>query len=247
MADNYFTRAFIKPVIQTWLMSMDCTKDSSKNNRLYLEMDLGKKDENGYRLARFGIVQFYDKSIKDREEGKFYGDLMELAVYDSVPLTEKCKPSLSQYLDELGQQPDFWLHFEMKDFEFVMENLSDFFRYFYSVDYDEDAIVNNVDQYAGDIKHIMVCCSAGMTSSYFAAMMQQKVDEICPKCGITVNACNVDFLGDYANEVDVILLAPQIGYKEKELKEKFGNKIKRIDRVDFATFNVDHVLKTIWG
>lgn len=240
MANSYFTSAFIKPVIQTWLSSMECTKDSSSPNRMYITDPLGKKDENGTDLYRMGIIQFYDKSIKQKEAGEFYGDIMELVIYDDFPKVD----SIAQYLAKNNCEQVFYLHFEMYDFEFVMEQLSDFFRFFYDVNKS-----HGLEGQEGpkDIHNILICCTAGLTSGYFAAMMQEKIDSECPGCGIQVSSCNVNFLSDYVEKSDLVLITPQISYKEKELKEKYGNKIQSMDRVDFATFNVDHVLETIWN
>lgn len=240
MANSYFTSAFIKPVIQTWLSSMDCTKDSSSINRMYITEPLGKKDENGVDLYRVGLIQFYDKSISQKEAGEFYGDIMELTIYDDFPKVD----SIAQYLAHHVCEQIFYLHFEMHDFEFVMEQLSDFFRFFYNVDKSNGLSTNTSKK---EIHNILICCTAGLTSGYFATMMQNKIDEQCANENIHVQSCNVDFLPDYVDKSDLVLITPQIAYKEKELREKYGDKIQAMDRVDFATFNVDHVLETIWN
>ncbi|MDO4467577.1 MAG: hypothetical protein Q4C49_11345 [Bacillota bacterium] len=240
MANSYFTSAFIKPVIQTWLASMECAKDSSSPNRMYISEPLGKKDENGKDLYRMGIIQFYDKSIHQKEAGEFYGDIMELMIYDDFPEVD----SIAKYLANHICEPVFYLHFEMYDFEFVMEQLSDFFRFYYDV-HKSNGIEGQT--YKKDIHRILICCTAGLTSGYFAAMMQEKIDKQLPDYDIEVQSCNVNFLSDYIDTSDLVLITPQISYLEKELKEKYGNKIQAMDRVDFATFNVDHVLETIWN
>lgn len=242
MENGYFTRSFIKPVIQSWLTSMDCCQLSKKDNRLYIGFKTDKVDANGTTLARVGIVQFYDKSIKDMERNADYVDMMELSIYEDIPASDDKDASLSAYIDENGLSPIFWLHFGMVDFEFVMEQLSDFFKCIYQTD--RSNLVQDPKGF-NEIKNILICCTAGVTSGYFAGMMQQKVDQDYPNSGIHINNCNVNFLDDVIQDYDIVLIAPQIGYMEKELKEKYGEKIQKIDRVDFATFNFEHVLEKL--
>lgn len=37
----------------------------------------------------------------------------------------------------------------------------------------------------------------------------------------------------------------QIGYRYRDLSEKYGSKIRQINPSDFATFNVGHILRQI--
>lgn len=240
MANNYYTRSFIKPVIQSWLASMECTIPSSLHNRLYVLFDTGKVDDEQKHVLRVGIVQFYDKSSQDKEKSDFYGDLMELSIYEDMAFEIEDPPSISKEIEEKGLKPCFWLHFEMHDFEFVMEQLSDFFKYIYDVKGNQ--MVQTLEKVQNNIQNILICCTAGVTSGYFAGMMQKRVDEECPESHIHVDNCNVNFVGDVIDKYDVVLIAPQIAYMEKDLKQKYGEKIQVIDRVDFATFNFDGVL-----
>ncbi len=240
MADKYYTRSFIKPVIQSWLASMECTIPSSLHNRLYIVFDTGKLDKKNQCLMRVGVIQFYDKTQKDKENNGFYGDIMELSIYDNVTFQANDPPSISKAIEKAEIKPSFWLHFEMVDFEFVMEQLSDFFKCIYDVK--GNRIAQSIERVQNNIKNILICCTAGVTSGYFAAMMQKRVDEECPNSEIQINNCNVNFIEDVIQDYDVVLLAPQIAYRAKDLKEKYGDKIQIIDRVDFATFNFDHIL-----
>lgn len=242
MANNYYTRSFIKPVIQSWLDSMECTKPATEHNRLDIVFNTGKRDENNNEIMRFGIIQFYDKSIHDLDRDIAYADLMELSIYEYATKSDDTR-TISNIVAQEGLSPKFWLHFEMHDFEFVMGQLSDFFKCLYDVT--GNRIAKNVEKVSKEIKNILICCTAGMTSGYFAGMMQQRVDEECPECGIHVNNCNVNLIGECIDDYDIVLIAPQIAYKEKELKDKYGEKIQCIDRVDFATFNFDSVLNKI--
>ncbi|MBQ0065888.1 MAG: hypothetical protein KBT48_09005 [Firmicutes bacterium] len=242
MENNYFTRSFIKPVIQSWLSTLSFVKDSSKKNRMFIEFITDNTNDCS-PLANIGIIQFYDKSIEKREAGEFYGDLMELSVYKNVPTL--CSATLSEYLTSSSKNPDFYLHFEMHDFEFVMEQLSSFFHFIYNTKstHNQDFSIPEDSDY---IHSILICCTAGLTSGYFAAMLQSRIDEQCPDCRIEVNSCNVDFLQDYVDDYELVLLTPQVAFKEKELQEKYGEKIQLMDKLTFATFNIESLLDQIY-
>lgn len=238
MSEN-LTSAFIKPIIQAWLQSLDCTKDSSNPNRMFIEeFDYDHRDENGFCKSRFGIIQFYDRELKKKQEGRFYGDIMELSIYEVQSNPDKKGTSLTGFLHKINAQPIYYLHFEMHDFEFVLGQLSSFFRFLYETDEEEVTI----KEFPKKIENILICCTAGLTSGYYASLLQEKMDNDVPENTIQVRGANVSFLPSMIQEYDVVLLTPQIYYMEKELREKYGDKIQLIDRVDFATFNFNAIL-----
>lgn len=72
---------------------------------------------------------------------------------------------------------------------------------------------------------ILLVCSAGMSTSLLVERMKKTAVEK----GITTSifADSIDNLEKWINEYDVILLGPQIRYKEKyvaELSEQYGKK-----------------------
>ncbi|MDO4466209.1 MAG: hypothetical protein Q4C49_04305 [Bacillota bacterium] len=218
MSEN-LTSAFIKPIIQAWLQSLDCTHDSSDHNRMFIKsVDEEHQDENGNCRARFGIIQFYDREFKRKQQGRFYGDIMELSIYEVDINIYGEKTSLTGYLQKIGAQPLFYLHFEMHDFEFVLSQLSSFFRFYYQTEEEEVTI----KVFPEKIENILICCTAGLTSGYYASLLQSKMDEDMPNNKIQVCGANVSFLPSMIDEYDIVLLAPQIYYMEKELKKIWG-------------------------
>lgn len=244
MEKKNYTSAFIKPIIQAWLSSLDCTRDSSDYNRLFIEEPQNEFDERGFQLVRFGIMQFYDKSVKKREQGSFYGDILELSIYEEyVDFENKDKePSLTGYLIKIHAQPIYYLHFEMIDFEFVLEQLASFFKFLYKTE--EEDIEMKV--FPSNIQSILICCTVGLTSGYFANLLQDKMDQDKKDNTIKVRGASVNRLPDIINEYDIVLLSPQVYYLEEELKEKYGDKIQKIDRVDFATFDFNSLLEKLY-
>lgn len=227
--ENKFTKAYIKPMIQTWLSAMDCTQDSPKRNRMFIEYECGDEEQS---ITRYGVIQFWDRSTKNREEGRFYGDIMELFVYE-VKFDGKQKTK--------SRDPEFYLHFEMVDFEFVLEQISSFFCFLYGTNVEDEAVIEVPEK----IKNILICCTAGLTSGYFASLLKNKLDQDFEDNDINCEGYNVSYLPDLIDEYDVVLLTPQIFYMYDELKEKYGEKIQLIDRVDFATFNFTSVLEKL--
>lgn len=90
---------------------------------------------------------------------------------------------------------------------------------------------------------ILLSCTAGLTTSYFAYLMQEALAPL--KENITIDAVSYLDLDQVQQDYDVILLAPQIAYKYPELKERYGSKLMKIDTLDFATGNVNHVLNEV--
>ena len=67
------------------------------------------------------------------------------------------------------------------------------------------------------------------------------------KENITIDAVSYLNLDQVQQDYDVILLAPQIDYKYPELKERYGSKLMKIDTLDFATRNDNHVHNVVFS
>ena len=87
---------------------------------------------------------------------------------------------------------------------------------------------------------ILICCTSGLTSHYYASLMQQAQQNII------VDAYPIMNVEDVANDYDLILLAPQVAYMYPNLKRKFGKKVMEVEAMDFATGNVNHTLESIF-
>lgn len=93
-------------------------------------------------------------------------------------------------------------------------------------------------------RNILLCCSGGMTTGYFA----QKINRCCRLNHLPYH---VDATAQYQLEkvyknYDLILLAPQLRYKSIELASKLDfKKVLNIDSKTFATYNCQDILKVI--
>ncbi|WP_028044630.1 PTS sugar transporter subunit IIB [Candidatus Stoquefichus massiliensis] len=139
--------------------------------------------------------------------------------------------------DEETEESVFYLHFQMHDMKSSLEQFNTFFQYLtLPVSQYHDINIHNTS-----VKKILLSCSGGLTSSYFAYAMQEIINE--RHLGIQVDAVGYTDIDYVANEYDVILLAPQIAYKLPEYKEKYGHKVMNIESIDFATSHFDGIIE----
>lgn len=70
---------------------------------------------------------------------------------------------------------------------------------------------------------VLLCCSAGMTTSFFA----EKLNEVARMNALDYDFSAVGVQEAYANakDYDVVLIAPQVGYEETRLKRSVSNKL----------------------
>lgn len=96
--------------------------------------------------------------------------------------------------------------------------------------------------------HILLCCSGGMTTGYFA----EKLNKYCQLNHLPyhVDATAVYQLENVYQKYDLILIAPQLRYKQHELSQKL--KPVLVDNIDasiFATYDcqamIEHIEKII--
>ncbi|MCD7892672.1 MAG: hypothetical protein LUG60_03130 [Erysipelotrichaceae bacterium] len=133
----------------------------------------------------------------------------------------------------------YYLHFEMKNIKTTVKHIQTFLSYLKKPHKEEKVMIND-----GQDMKILLSCSSGITTSYFASLMNDALKE--SKHNIHVDAISYMNLDSIIDQYDIVLLAPQIAYKYSELKEKYGNKIMVIDDTDFATYNVNHVLNQVF-
>lgn len=97
------------------------------------------------------------------------------------------------------------------------------------------------------MKRIYLFCSAGMSTSMLASLMQKAADE--HKLPIEVQAFPDGKIGQIIEEKhpDVILLGPQVKFRYDEIVRQHGDKgipIQVIDAGDYGMMNGEKVLKT---
>jgi PTS system cellobiose-specific IIB component len=91
--------------------------------------------------------------------------------------------------------------------------------------------------------NILLVCNAGMSTS----LLIEKIE----KAGVThsieavVDARPVEDIKDYIEDKDVILLGPQVRFKEKQIRQLVEEKIpvSVIDMSAYGTMNVEKVLQ----
>ena len=96
------------------------------------------------------------------------------------------------------------------------------------------------------MKKILLCCSAGMSTS----LMVNKMQKAAADKGIEVEiwAEPMDKASSEVPKADVVLLGPQIKFALPEIKkltDQAGNKIGVIDMMDYGMMNGEKVLNMV--
>lgn len=93
------------------------------------------------------------------------------------------------------------------------------------------------------MKKIMLCCSAGMSTSLLVKKMEAAADT--KDLDVEIKAFGVaDFDANMPN-YHVVLLGPQIKYMQKDLSAKaavYGIKVQPIEMMDYGMLRGDKVL-----
>ena len=124
----------------------------------------------------------------------------------------------------------FYLHFKFRNFHFCTDMYN--------------RMINKlVEEEKKEIK-ILLCCTGGMTTGFFA----EKMNQYCELNGlhVIVNASPLYHLDNVIMNYDYLLVAPQLRYKLPELIQKYkGVKIDSIDPATFATYNCEQLIKYV--
>lgn len=94
------------------------------------------------------------------------------------------------------------------------------------------------------MKRIVLVCSAGMSTSLLVSKMQVAAKEQGFECSI--EAYGESQLKNHEDEVDVLLLGPQVRFLLNKLKTSFQAKnvpVDVINTIDYGTMNGAKVLK----
>lgn len=93
------------------------------------------------------------------------------------------------------------------------------------------------------MKKILLCCSAGASSSILVKVMRQAAKELGIECAIA--AVGATQVSQYVEKVDVILVAPQLTYELNRIKKlalPYKVKVFQIGREDYGKMNGEHIL-----
>lgn len=87
---------------------------------------------------------------------------------------------------------------------------------------------------------ILISCTSGASSSWFARLLREKIDDTGLQ--IQVDSSSAVDLEKRIPHYDLVLLTPQIANRYRELSRKYGDKLIRLQPMDYATRNTDNVL-----
>ncbi|GAB2641597.1 PTS sugar transporter subunit IIB [Vibrio panuliri] len=93
------------------------------------------------------------------------------------------------------------------------------------------------------MKKILLCCSAGMSTSMLVRKMEQAAESRGLECHIEALAVNA--FNDAIKEYDVCLLGPQVRFQLEELKkvaDEHGKNVAAISPQDYGMMKGDAVL-----
>lgn len=126
----------------------------------------------------------------------------------------------------------FYLHYEFKNYQFA-KNLFD------------KMIDKLVEEKHKEIKKILLCCTGGMTTGFFAEKLN-KYSELC-NFYYHFDATALYKLNNFSHlDYDMILLAPQLRYKALELSLEYKDiTVKCIDPDIFATYDCEKLIQEI--
>jgi cellobiose-specific phosphotransferase system component IIB len=162
-----------------------------------------------------GEVRFYDFSEPN---------ILELSIYD-----------------EDKKETTFYLHFEL--YEEKEGEAKYFIRSFFKALQKEADLDPLVAYSCEHTKKILLCCTGGLSSYLFASMMQEYLESI--HSNMHVDAVGIAKVDDIASQYDLILMAPSVSYRYEEYKQKYGDKLHRLDPLHFATLDVRSVVEKI--
>ncbi|MBM7540312.1 PTS sugar transporter subunit IIB [Amphibacillus cookii] len=95
------------------------------------------------------------------------------------------------------------------------------------------------------MKNILLVCAVGMSSSILVNRMIKAASE--KDEDILVHACGMGDIDKFIDEVNLLLIGPQIAYVEGQLKKDYGERlslpIKIISSKDYQTMNGARVLE----
>ena len=130
-----------------------------------------------------------------------------------------------------NEEVEFYLHFQMKTMKHAVE-------LFYEM---LESIKKLIDK---PIMKILLSCSGGLTTSYFASKMNEAAKLLF--LDYKVDAIGYNELFNVGDQYDVIMLAPQISYMHAKVQEILKNQIVlKIPSAVFAKYDVGKTLSII--
>ena len=125
----------------------------------------------------------------------------------------------------------FYLHFQLKDRDHAHDLLDEMIRTLLSLK-DEDKT------------RVLLTCSSALTTSFFAEKLNEAAQSL--QLDYTFSAVSINKIYDEGFDNDVILLAPQVGYEYRRMKEIFKKQLViKVPPDLFARYNTGGVFRLI--
>lgn len=133
--------------------------------------------------------------------------------------------------NKLTDDIDFYLHFQMKTMKHAVELF-------------EEMIKSIIDLSCKPVTRVLLSCSGGLTTSFFA----NRISEVVQLLGLNMEVTAVGYnqLFQVGEQYDVILLAPQISYLHAKVQEILKNQVVlNIPPQVFAKYDVGKIISLI--
>ncbi|MGN0268319.1 MAG: PTS sugar transporter subunit IIB [Lachnospiraceae bacterium] len=190
----------------------------------------------------FNMVAFLESAeVVDREkrviflDGEFYHAEARFYLGRVAEFTAK---------DKMSDEILYYQHFDMTDYDTIYHHVNSFVHFLQIYRPGYRLPVEKKEKQQMEPLRILISCTSGMTSSYFAGLMQEKAAKISDR--IRVEAADYMRLDEIHAKYDYILLAPQISHKLKDFQEKYGeNRVMEMGIMEYASRDVEHVLENI--
>lgn len=128
-------------------------------------------------------------------------------------------------------EPTFFLHFELEDEKRAEELFLQMVE-----------ALTQQDQF--DTRRVLLCCTAGMTTSMFAAKLQEAARTL--SLDYSFEAIPLEEAKAQGGTWDAVLLAPQVGYQRKMVAEAFPDAVVvEMPAKIFATFDAVGALRMV--
>lgn len=133
--------------------------------------------------------------------------------------------------NKIKDEMEFYLHFQMKNLKHAVDLFNEM----------KDAIDHIIE--TPQIR-VLLCCSGGLTTSYFANKLNEAIELL--GLDIQVSATGYHKVFQEAQDYDVILLAPQVGYQLAECESLLKDKsVRVIPGKIFAKYDVQGAIDLI--
>lgn len=93
------------------------------------------------------------------------------------------------------------------------------------------------------MKKILLCCSAGMSTSLLVTKMKKVAEE--RGLEVEINAVALELFDENLPNYDIFLLGPQVKFKKTDFQKKadeYGKRVEVINMIDYGTMNGAKVL-----